>query len=327
MSVKDAVLQALEQARGEQISGEALARSLGVSRAAVWKAVAALRDAGAQIDAAPGGGYLLRTEDDSLTAAGISALLDTADFGRELLVVPKLSSTNTVLKQEYTAKPHGFTLIALEQSGGRGRLGRSFASPPGSGLYLSVLMHPQFPLSQLQFVTVAAAVAVCEAIEQTAGFTPGIKWVNDVLMHGKKLCGILTEAVIEGETGLVDAVITGFGINLSPSPAWPEEVRAVAGALSEFAKPPRRAVLAAALLAAFERGIRLLDAGDTAGLVAAYRGRLCCLGQPVTVHGPAAQYSATCVGLNEDAHLLVRDLAGQTHTLSSGEISIRLSPS
>lgn len=327
MSVKDAVLKALEEARGEQISGAALARTLGVSRAAVWKAVGALREAGVAIDAAPGGGYLLRTEDDSLTAAGVGALLETEAFGRELLVMPSLTSTNTVLKQEYTAKPHGFTLIALEQSGGRGRLGRSFASPPGSGLYISVLMHPRFPLDKLHFVTVAAAVAVCEAIEQTAGFTPGIKWVNDVLMEGKKLCGILTEAVIEGETGTVDAVVTGFGINLFPSPVWPEEVRAVAGALSEFAAAPRRAALAAALLGAFERGIRLLGEGGTAALIAAYRSRLCCLGKPVTVHGPATQYHAVCEGLTEEGHLLVRDDAGQTHTLSTGEISIRLSPS
>ena len=323
MAVKDSVLQALEQARGERLSGGRLAAQLGVSRAAVHKAIGALRSDGLAIDGVPGEGYRLSSEDDSLTTAGVAALLDTDFVGRDMLVVPSLTSTNTVLKERYLDHPHGFVLLAEEQTGGRGRLGRSFASPAGTGIYLTILLHPTLPIQHIQFVTIAAAVAVAEAIGQTAGFDPQIKWVNDVLMDSRKLCGILTEAMIEGETGTVSSLIAGIGVNLRPNPAWPNEVRTVAGALSEFGKVPRRAELAAAILSRFERAYSLLEQGQQAELLARYRSRLCCIGREITVIGPAAKYEALCTGLDENGHLLVRDKSGQEHTLSSGEISIR----
>lgn len=324
MAVKDSVLQALESARGARVSGGALSSTLGVSRAAVWKAIRALQADGLIIDAVPGEGYCLLAADDSLTAAGISSLLTTKTFGRELLVVPELSSTNTVLKEQYPNRSHGFTLIAETQTGGRGRLGRPFASPAGSGLYLSILLRPSFPLSRLHFLTIAAAVAASEAIEQTAGFSPEIKWVNDVLMQGKKLCGILTEASIEGESGSVSTVVVGIGVNLRKGSHWPEDVRKVAGALADFGTPPRRAVFAAALLQAFEQSYALLEAGQTTALLERYRSRLCCLGKSITVISPVAQYEAHCLALDDDGHLLIRDADGTDRTLSSGEISIRL---
>lgn len=324
MTVKDAVLQALEQARGERLSGGRLAAQLGVSRAAVHKAIGALRSGGLAIDGVPGEGYRLSSEDDSLTTAGVAALLDTDCIGRDLLVVPSLTSTNTVLKERYLDHPHGFVLLAEEQTGGRGRLGRSFASPAGTGVYLSILLHPTLPLAHIQFVTIAAAVAVAEAIEQTAGFPPQIKWVNDVLMNGRKLCGILTEATIEGESGAVSSLVIGIGVNLRPNPAWPDEVRAVAGALSEFGAVPRRAALCAAILSHFERAYTLLEQGRETEVLERYRSRLCCIGREITVISPAAKYEAWCTGLDESGHLLVRDANGQEHTLSTGEISIRL---
>ena len=323
LAVKDAVLQALEQARGERLSGGRLAAQLGVSRAAVHKAIGALRSDGLAIDGVPGEGYRLASEDDSLPAAGVAALLATDCIGRDLLVVPSLTSTNTVLKERYLDRPHGFVLLAEEQTGGRGRLGRSFASPAGTGIYLTILLHPTLPIQHIQFITIAAAVAVAEAIGRTAGFDPQIKWVNDVLMEGRKLCGILTEAMIEGETGTVSSLIAGIGVNLRPNPDWPDEVRAVAGALSEFGKPPRRAELAAAILSHFERAYSLLEQGRQAELLERYCSRLCCIGREITVIGPAAKYEALCTGLDENGHLLVRDKDGQEHTLSSGEISIR----
>lgn len=324
MAVKDAVLQALEGARGERLSGGRLAGELGVSRAAVHKAIEALRADGLMIDAVPGEGYRLAASDDSLTAAGVAALLDTAYMGRDLLVEPSLTSTNTVLKEQYLGRPHGFTLIAEEQTGGRGRMGRSFASPAGTGIYLTMLLHPTLPISHIQFVTIAAAVAVAEAIEQTAGFAPQIKWVNDVLMEGRKLCGILTEATIEGESGTVSSLVVGIGINLRPDPEWPDDVKAVAGAISAFGAVPRRAALAAAVISRFEHAYELLAAGQESALLDLYRSRLCCIGRPVTVIGPTAKYEAECTGLDSAGHLLVRTADGQTQALSSGEISIRL---
>lgn len=313
----------LEQKRGERLSGEDIAKRLGVTRSAVYKAVTLLRQEGLQIDATPGGGYCLKPEDDSLTAVGIRTLLKTEYIGRTIRVEQTLSSTNTVMKQHWLEQPDGFTLIAEEQTAGRGRIGRSFSSPPNTGIYLSILLHPVLPVEQIQLVTIAAAVAVAEAIEQTAGFAPQIKWVNDVLMEGRKLCGILTEANFEGESGSVHAVVVGIGVNLRPNPHWPEEIKAVAGALSEYGKPPRRAVLAAAVLSQFERAYGLL-VSDRRALLARYRARLCCIDRQITVSGPGGIYQARCTGLDEWGHLLVCDEAGQEQTLSSGEISIRL---
>lgn len=247
MAVKDKVLAALEQARGERLSGGRLAETLGVSRAAVHKAISMLRADGLAIDGVPGEGYRLACDDDSLTAAGVEALLQTRCIGREIVVVPSLTSTNTVMKEQYLDRPHGFVLAAEEQTGGRGRLGRTFVSPSGTGVYFTILLHPALPLTHIQYATLAAAVAVTRAVSDTAGFTPEIKWVNDVLMQGKKLNGTLTEAVIEGESGTVSSLIVGIGINLRPNPAWPEEVRRVAGAISDFGPVPRRAALIASV--------------------------------------------------------------------------------
>ena len=141
LTVKDAVLQALEQARGTRLSGGRLAEQLGVSRAAVHKAIAALRESGLAIDAVTGEGYRLASDDDSLTAAGINALLDTAVIGREILVEPSLTSSNTTMKEQYLGRRHGFTLFAEEQTGGRGRLGRTFVSPADTGVYMTILLH------------------------------------------------------------------------------------------------------------------------------------------------------------------------------------------
>ena len=324
LTVKDAVLQALEQARGTRLSGGRLAEQLGVSRAAVHKAIAALRESGLAIDAVTGEGYRLASDDDSLTAAGINALLDTAVIGREILVEPSLTSSNTTMKEQYLGRKHGFTLFAEEQTGGRGRLGRTFVSPADTGVYMTILLHPTLPLSHLSFVTISAAIAVVRAIEQTAGFTPQIKWVNDVLMNGRKLCGILTEATIEGETGTVSSLVVGIGINLRPNPAWPEEVRRVAGAISDFGPVPRRAALIASVLTHFEQAYSLVEQGREGELVALYRERLCCIGRKITVVSPLEKYEAECVGLDSEGHLLIRTADGAETALSTGEISIRL---
>lgn len=324
MAVKDKVLAALEQARGERLSGGRLAETLGVSRAAVHKAISTLRADGLAIDGVPGEGYRLACDDDSLTAAGVGALLQTRRIGREIVVVPSITSTNTVMKEQYLDRPHGFVLAAEEQTGGRGRLGRTFVSPSGTGVYFTILLHPALPLTHIQYATLAAAVAVTQAVSDTAGFTPEIKWVNDVLMQGRKLNGTLTEAVIEGESGTVSSLIVGIGINLRPNPAWPEEVRRVAGAISDFGPVPRRAALIASVLTHFEQAYSLVEQGREGELVALYRERLCCIGREITVVSPLEKYEAECVGLDGEGHLLIRTADGAETALSTGEISIRL---
>ena len=169
----------------------------------------------------------------------------------------------------------------------------------------------------------AAAVAVCRAIEAVAGFTPGIKWVNDILMHGKKLCGILVEAGFTGG-GTFDYAVLGIGINLRFDPAAHPALAEIAGGLTDFSdRVFGHAELAAALLQELDRVYALLCAGDTAAILNEYRTHLLGMGETITVHGTDGPWQATCTGLDAQGHLLVRDDRGE-HVLSSGEISIRL---
>ncbi len=321
--VRELVLAALEQSRGEIVSGSLLAERIGVSRAAVWKAISVLRAEGVRIDSIHGEGYCLQVEDDSLTAAAVSACLHTQALGQSLCIVPSTPSTNTLLKQQYATAPHGFTVLALEQTAGRGRLGRTFCSPAG-GLYMSVLLRTRLPLAQLHLITLAAAVSVCQAIEQLCDLRPGIKWVNDILLADKKLCGILTEASIEGETGAVDFAVLGIGVNLDLAASLPPEIQQIACALRQHcAGTPRRAVLAAAILDHTEANLTLLLQNDAATLLAAYRKRLCMLETKIQVLGDNAPYEAIAKDIDASGHLLVERSDGTLQTLSSGEISIR----
>ena len=312
--LRDEVLSLLKS--GEELSGEAMSQTLGVSRAAVWKAIEALRGEGYAISSAPRRGYRLEGSPDLLSAGELAAVAGRR-VGKELVCLETVDSTNNEVKRRAVdAVPDGLGVLAGEQTGGRGRRGRSFVSPAGKGLYLSALLRPDCPLEQVSALTAWTAVAVCDAVEELCGIRPGIKWPNDVILDGRKLCGILTEATIEGETGTVSSLVVGIGINLHPNPAWPEEVQAVAGAISDFGKPPRRAELAAAVLNHFEDVYMLLEQGKEPELLEQYRERLCCIGRPVTVISPAGRYEAECVGLDEEAHLLVKTADGQAWTVA-----------
>lgn len=232
MRIQDAVLDALEKNRGEYLSGEQLASSLGVSRNAVWKAIQKLEEAGHKIRAVPKRGYTLAPESDVLTVQSVSRFLDT-DMPVYLQVQTEVTSTNTLLKvQAEQGAPEGTVLIAESQTAGKGRLGRHFTSPPGTGIYFSLLLRPRCTAEKSLFITTTAAVAVCEAIEQVTGLNPQIKWVNDVYLNEKKVCGILTEASVDFENGGLNWAVLGIGINIAvPEEGFPEEIRSIAGAI------------------------------------------------------------------------------------------------
>ena len=228
MRIQDAVLDALEKNRGEYLSGEQLASSLGVSRNAVWKAIQKLEEAGHKIRAVPKRGYTLAPESDVLTVQSVSRFLDT-DMSVYLQVQTEVTSTNTLLKaQAEQGAPEGTVLIAESQTAGKGRLGRHFTSPPGTGIYFSLLLRPHCTAEKSLFITTTAAVAVCEAIEQVTGLNPQIKWVNDVYLNEKKVCGILTEASVDFENGGLNWAVLGIGINIAvPEDGFPEEIRSI----------------------------------------------------------------------------------------------------
>lgn len=324
MNTKERVLELLEDRRGEDLSGEAIANLLKLSRTSVWKAIRELRADGYDIRAATHRGYCLSAANDILSAQGLLPFLRDRSHADGIRVFPSLASTNETAKElALSGAGHGTVVMAERQTAGKGRYGRAFFSPPG-GLYMSFVLRPEaLPFENAAAVTMFAAVSVCEAIEAVTQKKPVIKWVNDILLDGRKICGILTEAVTDVESGRFQWFVLGVGLNFRARPEdYPEELRQSAGALFSDERPPiTRNRLAAELIS----GI-LLPAGSVKekDLPARYRSRLMTLGRRVTVVQPRETYEALAVDIDEAGHLIVKTDAGDTRTLSSGEARVRV---
>ena len=320
---RDEVLDFLWKNADDYVSGEELARRLSLSRTAVWKAIGQLRDEGYEIESQPKRGYRLRSVSDVLSAEGIRRHLRHGEL--QLQVYKTISSTNTVLKGlAAEGAGEGLALIAEEQTAGRGRMGRSFYSPPESGLYLSLLLRPEMQAVDAVHLTACAAVAVAEAIEALSGREAQIKWVNDIFVGGRKVCGILTEASVDCESGMMHYVIIGIGVNTHvPDGNFPEELRGIAGAaFGSEPVPELRCRLAAEILD------RLSDyAADPASpaVFEGYRRRSLVLGKEINILSPGRDPEpAVAVDLGEDYSLLVRLPDGSTRRLNSGEVSVKV---
>lgn len=263
--------------------------------------------------------------EDRLTVDAIKKHLHTTRLGHKMLVLPSVDSTNTQVKQHYGKEPEGFVLLAEEQTAGRGRLGRQFVSPSGSGLYMSIVLHPDLPLERISLLMLISAVAICEALEHQCGIWPKIKWVNDVFLRGRKCAGILTESSFSSGTSKPDFSVVGIGVNLKfDREAYPELADIAGGIWDETHHLPTRAQLAASILNAFEPWYDQLMAGETKGLLQAYRSRMNCLRKRVMVSSPQGQYPATCVDLTDEGNLVIVDQNGTQSILRAGEISVRL---
>ena len=319
---KDRVLDSLRSSGGSYVSGGALSAELSLSRTAVWKAVEQLRAEGFVIESAPKKGYRLLSGGDALTESGVRAYLRRRDL--DLRVYKSISSTNTVLKQlAESGEAEGTVLLAEEQTAGRGRMSRSFFSPPRSGLYMSLLLRPHLSAQLSTRITACAAVAVAEAIEELTGCRAEIKWVNDVLVDGKKVCGILTEGSIDCESGLMHYAIVGIGINIRPPEGdFPAELRQIAGALP--AAPDGedlRCRLAAAVLDRLMDLYEQLPEGDC---YEAYKSRSCLIGRQINILPLEGEpVPATAIDVEPDFSLRVRLADGTEKLLNSGEVSVR----
>ena len=234
-------------------------------------------------------------------------------------------STNSRAKElAASGAPHGTVLIAGVQTAGRGRLGRSFASPAGMGVYMSVILRPDCAAGQLMHLTCAAAVAMCDAVETAAGLRPKIKWINDLVVGKKKLGGILTELSLVPGTDRVDYAIVGFGINcLQTQRDFPPELQEMAISLSEAAEKP---ISPATLAAAMVRSLWDMDKqlfADRHAIMARYQKECITLGKDILVVRGDISCHGTALSLTDDGGLLVRFEDNTTEVLQSGEVSIR----
>lgn len=227
-----------------------------------------------------------------------------------------LESTNTFLKEECkNGAPNYYTVVADRQTGGRGRLGRSFHSDNG-GLYMSFLLRG-FDNVNITYVTAAAGVSVSEAIEKIYGIKCGIKWVNDLIYNSKKVCGILAEGVISDE-GKIEGVVVGIGVNISePKNGFPNELKDIAGAISKSYSIDERNALIKEILESFDKNITSVD------LINKYRNLSTVIGKDVKVITPVNTFNSKAIEIDDDFGLTVVTADGEKITLRSGEISIR----
>ena len=322
MNVKDSLLNTLAAAQDEYISGAALAEKLGVSRNAVWKAVKSLQSDGYAIESVTSKGYRLAHDNNRLSAELIAPMLTTRALGKDIKVFSELDSTNIMAKELASAgAPHGTVVAADMQTAGRGRLGRNFVSPAGSGLYMSIIVRPGFDLEISSMMTAAAAVAVAEAVEKLSSHDVMIKWVNDPYMNGKKICGILTEASLGMEMRSLDFAVIGIGINVrSMKNIIDTELAKIATSIEdETGLIIDRNQLCAEVLAKLEY---YLDTLPERTFLHEYRRREFLTGHEITANIGNSNVSGKALGIDDNANLIFQDSSGNILHLSSGEANL-----
>jgi BirA family biotin operon repressor/biotin-[acetyl-CoA-carboxylase] ligase len=304
------------------LSGQEISRRLGVTRGAVWKEMDALRAEGWPIASSTRLGYRLTGEPPVLSAGYLSALLGEENrFAHRLTVADRVDSTNTQLKAlAAQGAPEGTALLAEEQTAGRGTRGRSFQSPRGQGVYLSVLLRPRVELEQLLTLTGWVAVAARRAIVRASGAPAGIKWLNDLWVNGKKACGILTELSLLGESGEPDYVVVGIGVNVAQTADLfrAQGLGDIATSLAAEGYPVGRNRLAACLLEELDALCRAFptapDYWDE------YRANCITLGRRVTFQQNGRDVCGVARDVDRRFALLV-DVDGETRAVSSGTVT------
>lgn len=317
MNIKEKVLEILENSRGTRISGAEIARELGVSRNAVWKAINSLKSDGHIIESEASKGYMLSEESDIFTARSVEALLGELNERFSVTVVDSVDSTNKELRQiaEKGGK-EGYVLIARTQTNGRGRLGRSFYSPSDTGLYMSVLLRPDFKVEKALYITTMAATAVSEAIDFVTGKKTQIKWVNDIYLDGKKVCGILSEAAINCENSGLHYVVLGVGVNVSTK-EFPDELKNIASDIGGNRRT--LPILSAEILKRFSV---YYDDLESLSFLSEYKSRSFLIGKEISFEKAGIIRKGAAVDIDDMVRLVVETENGERIALSSGEVNL-----
>jgi len=318
MTTKDLILDFLRKNKDGYVSGQAIADSLHLSRNSVWKAVKALKKDGFGIEAVTNKGYKLTREADMLSADSIKSFLKKYDL--PVYYFNEIDSTNKYAKALAAEGAEAGTIVAANfQSSGRGRLGRSFYSPPNTGIYFTMVLKPKDIFDNAPLITTAASVAVAKAIIDLTGKDAKIKWVNDVLISGKKVCGILTEAVTDLESGQCQSAVCGIGINYIEG-SFPEELRDIAGPVFDSEPTVSRAELLASVA---ENLLDIINALPERTFMDTYRSLSIVKGKDVTLKIGNKTVDARVSDIDSLGGL-VAEIDGRTEVFRSGEVTLRL---
>ena len=332
MSTKLEVLRTLNDSCGTFISGQEIANAIGVSRNSVWKAVKSLQSQGFDILSSGSEGYCIVNKVDVLSKELIA---DQLKNNCDIYILDSVDSTNNFAKTlACSQRPQ--LVISDCQTQGKGRLGRCFSSPAGKGLYLSIAISPDMDFGKAMLVTCISALATVNAIQKVTGLSCTIKWVNDIFLGEKKVCGILTEAESNLESGKIDKIIVGIGVNCFETD-FPEEIKSTAGYLANPPKSFDRNQLAAAIVNEF---MDLTTEFDQNKIIHMYRSRSNILGHQIKVFNPSLAKEigrsgdrvnegirARAIDIDDNGGLIIELLEGkltrEMRTLNTGEITIR----
>lgn len=322
-SVRKADILAWLKERGDYVSGQEICEHFGVSRTAVWKAIGQLRAQGCRIDAVPNRGYLLLDTLEAYGADELKSLIHTKWAGQRLCYFDTLGSTNIQAKVEAeNGAPHGTLVVADMQTAGRGRRGRGWVSPAKTNLYFTIMLRPDFAPEKASMLTLVMAHATARAIRAQTGLDCGIKWPNDIVVNGKKICGILTEMSVE--RGYIHYVVIGVGVNVREQ-EFPSEIADKAACLdAECGAKVSRSALLADIMSAFEEDYEsFLAAGNLSCLKESYDRMLVNRDRQVCVLDPKGEFRGTARGITDTGELLVEKEDGESVQVYAGEVSVR----
>ena len=342
MTTKDKVLEILSQNHNQSVSGEKIASFSGVSRAAIWKAIKTLREEGCKIEGTTNGGYILQGPADVFSKDMLIKYLaeDYPDFAKgNIECFKNIDSTNTYAKKILSEcgalrlangglspagkKYNNSIIVAESQTAGRGRLGRTFVSPSKTGIYLSVIYAPEGGITEPAKLTAFSAVAVKRVIKKLYKIDAKIKWINDIYINGKKVCGILTEGFTNFETGSIESAVIGIGINISDNQNIFNANKSAGSITGKKTDENITRCQLAALVAG--ETLKIFDE-DTASVMKEYRNSSFLIGDKVQVHpiigDDKAAYFAQVIDIDDKAGLVVQLEDGSRKTLNSGEVSL-----
>ncbi|MCI8834854.1 MAG: biotin--[acetyl-CoA-carboxylase] ligase [Ruminococcus sp.] len=322
--MKAEILKLLRESE-DYISGQKLCDKLGVSRTAVWKVIQKLQEEGYQVEAVRNRGYHIAKSPDVVSREELESLLlkKTKWAGQKICYFAETDSTNIQAKRlGEEGAPHGTLVVADKQNAGRGRRGKGWESPSGHSVYMTLLLRPEIPPVKAPMLTLVMAYSVAEGLRFAAGVDARIKWPNDIVLHGKKLVGILTE--MSTEIDFINHVVIGVGINVNMD-SFPEEIADTATSLKiETGQVQKRGPLIVEILRRFEKNYETyLKTEDLSGLREAYNHLLVNCEREVQILGARDSYRAVALGINDGGELLVKKEDGSVEAVYAGEVSVR----
>ncbi|WP_431731851.1 biotin--[acetyl-CoA-carboxylase] ligase [Bacillus timonensis] len=321
--IRKKLLEVFSSANGEFISGQKLSEQLGCSRTAVWKHIEDLRNEGYELEAVRKLGYRIITKPDKISANEIQLGLETKSLGRNIHFEESVTSTQKIAhKLAYEGAVEGTLVVAEEQTTGRGRLDRTWYSPKHTGVWMSMILRPQIPPSQAPQLTLLAAVGVVQAIQEVTGLEPDIKWPNDILIHQKKIVGILTE--LQAETDRINSVIIGIGINVNQELSqFPENLHTIASSLAiEKGEKIDRAKLIQVILLKIEKLYKEYLQHGFKVVKLLWESYATSIGKQIIARTISGSIEGKAIGINEEGVLLLEDAAGTVHHIYSADIEL-----